>query len=177
MNATPLRNSELYLLRALPSLRSAPGHTSNKTTRRPRSHFFPPSDCTQYHQRPWSWSLSVTFVSYLGTAVAGCAPSAITPAAATPITIANRLPISFLPSVSLHFGPPSCRGPGPGLPMRRGSVRLTARRLRHGGTHPVHTPVSRAVYARAVVALVSPSAGGDVGVLRTRYALSMQRAM
>ena len=49
----------------------------------------------------------VTFVSYLttsGAAAAVCAPSAITPAAARPITIAIAYTVVL--SVSPHFGPP-----------------------------------------------------------------------
>src|SRR5918994_1725350 len=106
-------------------------------------------------------------------AAAVCAPSVITPAAATPIKIANRLPISSFPSVapiSGLLGVVASR-----LASRWGEARcrLTARRLRHGGTGSVH----RSVQARSIRAPERvgarggrPSAGGadlDVVVLRS----------
>ena len=63
-----------------------------------------------------------------------CAPSAITPAAATPITIANRLPISCFFFVSALISG-LLRVVASDLPTSRGSgACLTARSLRHGGT-------------------------------------------
>src|SRR5262245_15555541 len=92
-------------------------------------------------KRSWSWKRSVTFVSYLTTAWAGaavCAPSAITPTAATPITTANRLLIScFFFVLALISG--LLRVVASGLPTSRGSgAGLTARSLQHGGTHSAH---------------------------------------
>ncbi len=76
-------------------------------------------------------------------AITVCAPSAITPAAAAPITIANRLPIScFLFVLALISG--LLRVVASDLPTSRGSgACLTARSLRHGGTHSVHTGRAR----------------------------------
>src|SRR5512133_263917 len=73
-----------------------------------------------------------------GVCAAVCAPSAITPTAATPITTANRLPISCFFFVLAHISG-LLRVVASGLPTSRGpGACLTARSLRHGGTFSVH---------------------------------------
>jgi hypothetical protein len=99
IRATPRRSPDLYLLRAVPSLRSAPGRTSNKTTRRPRSHTFPPSDCTKYRKisygEPAAWRSNVNFVSYLTTPAAADADAAT---ASRPIAARARSAFALVPS-------------------------------------------------------------------------------
>src|SRR5262245_5112174 len=130
------------LVRSLPSLRSGPGRCSNRITRRPSTHFL-----TSDPNPPCQGTTPVR--SFLAVTV--CAPSAITPTAATPITIANLLPVPCFPLVlALISG--LLRIVASGLPTSRGSGACwTARSLRQGGTRSVHKRRARrghGVFAR-----------------------------
>jgi hypothetical protein len=131
----PMRQFPPLSLRTAPSLRSAPGFCLNRVTSRPTSHFFPPLAFTRPKKKsPRFWEI-VSFVLYVA-ANAVYAPSAITPAAATPITIASRF-LRFM-SISLPWGSDPCQ---PHLPHQcAGSAAMVRRvpRIASAGRSALH---------------------------------------